>query len=98
MALTGEEGIAGQVAREDGGLWLTLDRLPSMFEKKLPVVAVPLALREDAPPIRWSGERPGLVTSEAPVSEGRLRVRLGEAGDAPADETFERVYLLDPDA
>jgi hypothetical protein len=98
VSLAGGEGIGGQVTREEDGLWLTLDSLPSTFEKKMPVVAVPLALRIDAPAIRWSGERPGLVPASTPVSEGRLRVRLGDHAEAPSGETFERVYLLDTEA
>jgi hypothetical protein len=90
--------LSGQVTREGGALWLTLNRVPSLFEKKMPVVAIPVALRGDPPPIHWSGERPGLVRASAPVSEGVLRVRLGTpAARGGHEDVFERVYLLDAD-
>jgi hypothetical protein len=98
VKLAGGEHIAGEITRDEAGLWLTLNRLPSTFDKKLPVVAVPMALRPDAPPIRWSGDSPGLVPATTPVSEGRLRVRLGDHEEAPSSETFQRVYLLDAEA
>ncbi len=102
LAVRGEEGITGRLGREKKQLWLKLHELPAVFENQRPVVAVPNALEKDAPPIRWSGDSPGLVAARAPVLGGALDVLLGSVpgpslreGGLP-EKLFGRLYLLTP--
>lgn len=100
LVVSGEEGITGQVSREKDELWLRLHQLPHRLENAKPVVAVPSALEQDAPPVGWTGASPGLVPAPAPVAGGSLDVMLGsvlEPATAAVSETlFGRVYLLNP--
>jgi hypothetical protein len=98
FAVQGESGATGRIVREEGELWLRLNRLPGNFEKTKPIVAVPTALGKRAPEIEWSGETPGLVRAREPVAEGSLDVHLGNVlPRSPfSSKLFERLYLLDP--
>jgi hypothetical protein len=98
LAVRGESGATGRLVRDQGELWLRLNRLPGDFEKTMPVVAVPTALGKRAPGVEWSGESPGLIRAREPVAEGSLDVRLGKVPPrrSLSSKLFERLYLLDP--
>jgi hypothetical protein len=78
-------------------VWLRLRGLPPVFERLRPVIAVPGAPLEGAPPMRWQGETPGLVSAEAPVAEGQVEVRLGADPPFQSESLFRRMYLLGPE-
>jgi hypothetical protein len=98
MTLSGTEGARGLLWGKQSELWLTLERLPSGFENTKPIVALPKALAELAPAIRWLGEQPGLVAAATPVADGSLELRLGQVVAPEAEQLFDRVYVLNPAA
>lgn len=92
IELSGKEGIGGHLSVEENELWLRLNRMPAGLEKTRPVVALPAALAENAPPLEWAGKAPGLVAATAPVEAGELNVRLGRS--SARKELFREIYLL----
>jgi len=94
LEVSGRRGIHGTVAEEKDGLWLTLEGLPAEMEDTTPVVAVPTALQEGAPPAEWPGERPGLVPASEAVAGGSIRLRLVKHPPADKAALFREMYLL----
>ena len=94
LEVSGHRGIHGTIAEEEDGLWLTLEGLPSELEDTTPLVAVPTALEESAPPAEWPGERPGLVPASEPVAGGSIRLRLVKHPPADKAALFREMYLL----
>jgi hypothetical protein len=97
FAVTGTGRVRGNIDEAGRDVWLRLRGLPSVFERLTPVVAVPSAPLEGAPPMRWEGEFPGLVPAEAPVTKGSVDVLLGAEPPLQSESLFRRMYLLGPD-
>lgn len=96
LAVTGTEGISGQLTEHEQELRLSLRGLPPKFEHAKLLVAIPRVLEGAASPIEWPGE-PGLVPAEETVQAGSLNMTLGRVPEgAPSERKrlFERMYLL----
>lgn len=96
FAVSGAEGISGELTEQEQELRLSLTGLPPKFEHAKLLVAIPRVLEGEAPPIEWPGE-PGLVPAEGTVEAGSLEVILGrvpEGAETEKKRFFERMYLL----
>jgi HEAT repeats len=96
LAVTGTEGIRGQLTEQERELRLSLEGLPPKFEHAKLLVAIPRVLEAEASAIEWPGE-PGLVAAQETVEAGSLDLTLGRVPEgAPAERKrlFERMYLL----
>jgi len=95
--VAGTGGVRGDIEQAERDVWLHLRGLPSVFEHVRPVIAVPSATLQDAPPMRWQGDIPGLVAAEALVTEGSVDVLLGAEPPFQSESLFRRMYLLGPE-
>lgn len=100
LKLEGKGGIHGSIKYEKDELWLTLRDLPEELEDTKPVVALPLALKDKAPSVKWPGRVPGLVPSTAAVRKGSVKVALATAGRPHPEprRLVQRIYVLNPEA
>jgi hypothetical protein len=100
LAVTGTEGISGELTEQEQELRLSLKGLPPKFEHTKLLVAIPRVLEGEASPIEWRGE-PGLVPAEETVEAGSLDVTLGrvpKGAETEKKRLFARMYLLNLEA